>query len=34
MVMLSMVFTVAVIAAGVFAIWLHTKSDKKWLENL
>lgn len=22
------------IAAGIFALWMNTKSDKKWLEGL
>ncbi len=32
--MLGAIFTVGIIIAGSFLIWLYTKRGKKWLENL
>lgn len=32
--MLSAIFTIGIVIAGAFLIWLNTKSGKKWLENL
>ena len=34
MLTLSMVYTIALIVAGIFAIWIHTKRGKKWLKDL
>lgn len=32
--MLGAIFTVGIMIAGVFSIWLKTKSGKKWLASL
>lgn len=32
--MLGAIFTVGIVIAGSFLIWLKTKSGKKWLANL
>lgn len=32
--MLGAVFTVGLIIAGVFMLWLYSKNGKKWLANL
>ena len=34
MTQLGLTFTVIAVIAAIFAIWLHTKSGKKWLANL
>lgn len=31
---LTLVFGLGLIIAGAFYAWLHTKSGKKWLEDL
>lgn len=32
--MLGVVFTIGIVVAGGFLLWLYTKSGKKWLNDL
>lgn len=32
--MLDAIFTVGLVIAGVFLLWLYTKPGKRWLDNL
>ena len=32
--MLESIFTVGLVIAGVFLLWLYTKPGKRWLDNL
>ena len=32
--MLGLVFTIWIIIAGGFLLWLYTKPGKRWLDNL
>ncbi len=32
--MLEAIFTVGLVIAGVFLLWLYTKPGKRWLDNL
>ena len=32
--MLGIVFTIGIVIAGGFLIWLYTKPGKRWLKNL
>ena len=32
--MLSLVYTISAVIGSIIAVWLNTKSGKKWLANL